>query len=146
MKLLNVRSTFVGSAIAFLLGTSCCWLPFLAISFGGAATLMSVNNTLVTYSPLFTAIGVGLLGVGAYRVYTTRSNSMGAQEIITHSVLTCPECAHQHEELMPTNACQYFYECNNCEKLLQPNPGDCCVYCSYGSVACPPIQANESCC
>lgn len=24
--------------------------------------------------------------------------------------------------------------------------GDCCVYCSYGSVKCPPIQAQRSCC
>ena len=41
---------------------------------------------------------------------------------------------------MPTGACQWFYECERCETVLKPKPGDCCVYCSYGSVPCPSIQ------
>jgi len=24
--------------------------------------------------------------------------------------------------------------------VLRPLPGDCCVYCSFGDVPCPPIQ------
>jgi hypothetical protein len=47
---------------------------------------------------------------------------------------------------MPTNACQWFYECESCHQLLQPLSGDCCVFCSYGSVSCPPIQQEPSCC
>ena len=47
---------------------------------------------------------------------------------------------------MPTDACQFFYECEGCNELLRPLPGDCCVYCSYGSVKCPPIQLDEGCC
>jgi hypothetical protein len=48
---------------------------------------------------------------------------------------------------MPTNACQFFYECTNCKTLLRPKPGDCCVFCSYGSVKCPPKQdENQTCC
>lgn len=62
------------------------------------------------------------------------------------SVLTCPECGHKKEEQMPTDACQYFYECEQCQTVLKPKPGDCCVYCSYGTVACPPVQQNKSCC
>ncbi len=46
---------------------------------------------------------------------------------------------------MPTDACQFFYECRNCKTLLRPNPGDCCVFCSFGSVKCPPIQAQRGC-
>jgi hypothetical protein len=41
---------------------------------------------------------------------------------------------------MATNACQFFYECEGCHTLLRPKAGDCCVFCSYGSVPCPPIQ------
>ena len=41
---------------------------------------------------------------------------------------------------MPTDACQYFYDCKGCGALLKPLPGDCCVFCSYGSVRCPPVQ------
>jgi hypothetical protein len=41
---------------------------------------------------------------------------------------------------MPTDACQFFYECTGCGTLLRPNAGDCCVFCSFGDVPCPPIQ------
>jgi hypothetical protein len=44
---------------------------------------------------------------------------------------------------MPTDACQFFYECSNCKTLLRPKPGDCCVFCSYGSVKCPPLAWHE---
>jgi hypothetical protein len=47
---------------------------------------------------------------------------------------------------MPTDACQYFYECQGCRTLLRPKPGHCCVFCSYGTVPCPPVQAEKSCC
>jgi len=41
---------------------------------------------------------------------------------------------------MPTDACQFFYECASCKAILRPKAGDCCVFCSYGSVRCPPKQ------
>jgi len=58
------------------------------------------------------------------------------------STLTCPKCGHQAVETMPTDACQFFYDCKDCGERLKPVPGDCCVFCSYGSVPCPPIQEN----
>ncbi len=61
------------------------------------------------------------------------------------STLVCPECRHEKTEQMPTDACQYFYECENCHVVLKPNKGDCCVFCSYGTVPCPPIQEDKSC-
>ncbi|MBA3897448.1 MAG: hypothetical protein H0X36_10025 [Sphingomonadaceae bacterium] len=62
------------------------------------------------------------------------------------STLTCPECGAQSIETMPTNACIYFHECRSCSALLKPVAGDCCVFCSYGDVKCPPIQEGQSCC
>lgn len=59
------------------------------------------------------------------------------------SVITCPKCGYQKEEQMPTDACQFFYECQSCEIVLKPTEGDCCVYCSFGSIPCPPIQENK---
>ncbi|MDX8491669.1 GDCCVxC domain-containing (seleno)protein [Mesorhizobium sp. VK22B] len=56
------------------------------------------------------------------------------------STLTCPLCGHQAHEAMPADACQFFYECRGCGTLLRPKTGDCCVFCSYGDVPCPPIQ------
>jgi hypothetical protein len=66
-------------------------------------------------------------------------------KVILESTLTCPKCKHQKTETMPTDACSWFYQCENCNELLKPLEGDCCVYCSYGSVPCPPIQENGSC-
>ncbi len=62
------------------------------------------------------------------------------------SVVTCPECGHEAAETMPTDACQFFYDCRGCGAVLRPRPGDCCVYCSYGTVPCPPKQAGHGCC
>jgi hypothetical protein len=54
---------------------------------------------------------------------------------------------HQATEVMPTNACVALYDCNGCGETLKPLPGSCCVFCSYGSVPCPPIQEGvEPCC
>ena len=63
-----------------------------------------------------------------------------------NSTVTCPECGHVSEETMPTDACQWFYECSSCKTVLRPKQGDCCVYCSYGTVPCPPIQEGTICC
>ena len=67
-------------------------------------------------------------------------NSQTEGTFETHSVLTCPSCGQVKEEEMPTDSCIYFYECSGCGVLLKPLQGDCCVFCSYGSVACPSIQ------
>ena len=67
-------------------------------------------------------------------------------KIKVNSEITCPECGFKKTEEMPLNACQYFYERTHCHKVLKPINNDCCVYCSYGTVPCPPIQENASCC
>ena len=61
--------------------------------------------------------------------------------IVQDSVVKCPHCGHRKTERMPEDACQWFYQCESCRTLLKPKPGDCCVFCSYGSVRCPPMQA-----
>lgn len=65
--------------------------------------------------------------------------------IVVESTLTCPQCGHVKHETMPVDACQFFYECEGCKALLRPLPGDCRVFCSYGSVECPQVQARRSC-
>ena len=66
--------------------------------------------------------------------------------IVFESVLTCPGCQFAKPETMPADACQFFYECGNCKTLLRPKPGDCCVFCSFGSVKCPRVQQQRGCC
>ena len=61
------------------------------------------------------------------------------------SLITCPHCGFARLEAMPIDACRIFYECAGCGRQLRPKPGaDCCIFCSYGSVPCPPIQAQAS--
>jgi hypothetical protein len=36
-----------------------------------------------------------------------------------------------------------------CGQLLRPKPGHCCVFCSFGSIPCPPMQEadiDSGCC
>lgn len=61
-------------------------------------------------------------------------------KIKTKTILTCPKCNAQQEVKMPNNACQHFYECIKCGKILKPKDGDCCVFCSYADSKCPPKQ------
>ncbi|SHH39885.1 GDCCVxC domain-containing (seleno)protein [Cognatishimia maritima] len=62
------------------------------------------------------------------------------------SKLTCPSCGHTAAHEMPTDMCPFFLECAGCGVVLRPKAGDCCVFCSYGSVPCPPIQEGRDCC
>jgi len=70
------------------------------------------------------------------------------KEITLQSTIRCPHCGYQKEETMPTDACRFFYECEHCHQVLKPKDGDCCVFCSYGSNPCPPVQegGDKKCC
>lgn len=67
-------------------------------------------------------------------------------QVTLQSTLTCPACGHVKAETMPTDACQWFYECEACQAMLRPKAGDCCVFCSYGTAPCPPIQQTGRSC
>jgi len=68
------------------------------------------------------------------------------QSPILESTLTCPVCGFVSVELMPTDACVFFHECAGCHTRLRAKAGDCCVFCSYGSVKCPSKQLLAPCC
>ncbi len=79
--------------------------------------------------------GSAMVGRGTYR---------GCERaMITESTITCPLCGASKVETMPTDACQLLYECANCGTALRPKTGDCCVFCSYGSVPCPTRQDSN---
>ena len=59
------------------------------------------------------------------------------------SVLTCPECGFSKIETMPLDNCLFFYECEGCGEVIRPKSGECCVFCSYGSVKCPQRQMKS---
>lgn len=68
------------------------------------------------------------------------------QEIVHESTVTCPECGSKTDEQMPENACRYFWECPHCKAVTKAKKGDCCVFCSYGTHDCPPVQRGSACC
>lgn len=61
----------------------------------------------------------------------------------SRSEIKCPACGGTADEIMPADACVHFYTCPHCGSMLKPKPGDCCVFCSYGSVRCPPQQVES---
>lgn len=71
---------------------------------------------------------------------------MAQVPIVSTSTIACPVCGFRKEETMPTDACQYFYQCEGCSNIIKPKKGDCCVYCSYGDTPCPPVQQEIKCC
>ncbi len=64
-------------------------------------------------------------------------------EVMTKARLTCPQCGYVQEADMPTDACQFFYDCINCKTVLRPKEGDCCVFCSYADTLCPMKQLEQ---
>jgi len=56
------------------------------------------------------------------------------------SIVTCPKCGFASQERMPTNFCLIEYQCKQCGYVMTPKKGDCCIFCSYGSVQCPSVQ------
>src|SRR5271169_5626253 len=40
--------------------------------------------------------------------------------MILESTITCPRCGQLATETMPTDACQFFYDCKGCGERLKP--------------------------
>jgi len=90
--------------------------------------------------------GFGLLVISGFWNTIERKKMESCMTPKLESTITCPECGHQQTELMPTDACQFFWDCPKCGVKLKPKEGDCCVFCSFGSIPCPPIQLDRGCC
>ncbi len=101
-------------------------------------------------------IYTGMFGLLAATIWNYQRNKLrgscetciniDGKTVELESTITCPTCGHKKKEIMPTDACQFFYECEQCKTVLKPKQGDCCVYCSYGTVKCPSIQTGKDCC
>lgn len=132
-----------GSALIALIGF---W--FGRHRFGGTVSLLfgltGTGLILVAYHTIFAAFliygGLALLLTGAVGPWAYRLLKRVLKLPILRSVLTCPACGFRRTETMPTNACQFFWDCPKCGARVRPLEGDCCVFCSYGTVPCPPIQ------
>ncbi|MEQ1681554.1 MAG: GDCCVxC domain-containing (seleno)protein [Nitrospira sp.] len=64
-------------------------------------------------------------------------------DVIRQSVVTCPRCGANAQREMPTDACIVIFECDSCRVVLRPKSGDCCIFCSFANVQCPPVQLQQ---
>ncbi|WP_257284425.1 GDCCVxC domain-containing (seleno)protein [Endozoicomonas sp. SESOKO1] len=77
---------------------------------------------------------------------STKNHTLSKHALVSTSIITCPDCMHHAIETMPLDACVYLYECRNCQKLITPQQGDCCVFCSHGNQICPTSQRDKKAC
>lgn len=64
--------------------------------------------------------------------------------LVYESVITCPHCRFASAESMSAVRTVFSYRCRDCGAILYAQGDDCCVFCSYGSVPCPPVQQLEA--
>lgn len=66
-----------------------------------------------------------------------------ASKVMLDAVLRCPFCLGEELLRMPENFCEILRPCRFCRRIIRPRPGDCCVYCSFATVPCPPHQQES---
>lgn len=143
----TVLYIFQGFALVAILGLALNYRKHRR--FGPLALGMLSGSALVYafyYSWNVEVLYAGLFGIVIASAWNWSCSRANAQQPLLQSIVTCPSCGHCVEETMPTNACLFFYDCPRCNARLKPKPGDCCVFCSYGSTPCPPMQVGTACC
>lgn len=68
------KKTFIGSLVAFFLGTSCCWMSALVIWLGGAALLTSFAHYFGQLQYVFLFMGIFLIVLSAFLYYKTSAD------------------------------------------------------------------------
>lgn len=122
--------------------------------FGGrfslATSLVSAALISMAYQVFFHAVlvyvGLGLLMIAALGPWAYRFGMRVIKKPILRSTLACPACGNRHTETMPMDACLFFWNCPRCGARVRPREGDCCVFCSYGTIPCPPVQLGGCAC
>ena len=68
----NYKKSFWGGIIAFVLGTSCCWLTSLAVWFGGATILTAFATFFGRFNTIIIIFAILLLGLGIIQLLIHR--------------------------------------------------------------------------
>lgn len=121
-----------------------CLYPLL-VAFPSMLIMFS-GFYLITEDYWIYFIYAGMSGLFVATIWNYRRNKLHQPKTKLESIITCPDCGFSKKETMSTNSCQYFYDCQQCKTVLKAKEGDCCVYCSYGTEKCPPMQTGEGCC
>lgn len=143
---------FQGLVLIALTGTFISWrqhkniVPMLIAIVSGGAIFYAYNFSFDSKT-IYTGM-LGLLASSGLNYYISRKYKIACATcavvegkiVELNSTITCPNCGHRKTEIMPADSCEFFYQCENCRTVLRPRQGDCCVYCSYGTVKCPSKQ------
>ncbi len=131
--------------IPLVIGLESSGLIFYAYNFSS-----TIDVEVISVGMLWMLFAIGLnyftISIVNTKIVCKTWTEIDGQNIELQSSITCPKCGHSKSETMPTETCQFFYECESCKTVLKPMQGDCCVYCSYGTVKCPSKQTCEECC
>lgn len=118
----------------------------LVVAAASAASIFYSFNVAHSQVLVFSSLA-GLLVAAVWNtIEGRRCATCAPQSVQRQSTITCPSCGRQRTETMPTDSCLFFYECVGCKTMLRPKPGDCCVFCSYGTVKCPSKQGEACAC
>jgi mercuric ion transport protein len=126
-----LQTGIIGTPIAAV----CCFAPVLVVLLGAvglSAWLGWLDYVLLPALVLF-------LALTAYAIVQRWRKTLSRPPRRSHA----RNAGHRETETMPTDACQFFYDCNGCGAVLRPRSGDGYVFRSYGDVPCPPIQAAQ---
>ena len=55
--------------------------------------------------------------------------------------VTCPCCGHVEWMPMEPDQSPFVLVCDQCRDVSAPPPGECCLFCAFGSCQCLPRQA-----
>lgn len=69
----NYKKSFLGSVVALILGTSCCWLTSLAVWLGGATFLTFFATFLGKYEKVIIIFAILLFMLGVLQFWTHRN-------------------------------------------------------------------------
>ena len=68
----NYKKSFLGCALAFILGTSCCWITSLAVWLGGATILTAFATFVGRFNALIIIFTILFLVLGFIQLWTHR--------------------------------------------------------------------------
>ena len=76
------KKSFWGSNLAFVLGTSCCWLTSVAVWLGGATVLTTISNFTHRYQAVILTISALFFVIGIYQLWRFKNKKHSREHCI----------------------------------------------------------------
>lgn len=71
---------------------------------------------------------------------STSTPSTPSPGVVRESTLVCPRCNHGERMMMAENSSLVVHVCQSCGLEMHRLPGNCCLFCTWGTVPCPTAQ------